>query len=130
MELDITHMVEQSDDMATLSGSAAEWGQNAGQFTWNNSKNYGMIHPLLKTDADRDEARKYFAEFGAWTREEIAAWSEDELQGIVCQEIAANIREMDVADSYEDYQALSEAGTLSGRIYRGDDGRWYFYLGN
>lgn len=38
MELDITHMITDADDMPMLSGSRAELGQDAGSITWNNSK--------------------------------------------------------------------------------------------
>lgn len=60
----------------------------------------------------------------------MSHWSEDELQGIVCQDIAAAIREMEVAEDYEDYQRLAEEGTVSGNLYRGDNGRWDFYMGH
>lgn len=130
MEIDVTHMVEDADEMPVLSGSICELGQNAGPMTWRNSVAYGKDHPLLVTDADREEARRYFKEFGAWSEEEIAAWSEDELQAIVCQDIAGNIREMESAESIEAYRAGQERGTYSGSLYRGDDGRWYFYLGH
>ena len=129
MELDVTHMVEDADNMIELSGSVMEHGKGAGQITWRNSLDYGKTQPLLKTDEARDAARAHFAEYGAWSQEEIAAWSEDELQAVTCQDVAASIREMEVADSYEEYQALCERGTCSGRLGKGDDGRWYFYLG-
>jgi len=129
MELDITHMIEDAADMVELSGNRLEHGQNAGRITWNNSLAYGAAHPLLTTDEMRDAAREHFAEYGAWSRDEIAAWSETELQAIMCQDVAAAIREMEVADDYVDYQRLSEQGTCSGRIYKGDNDRWYFYVG-
>jgi hypothetical protein len=78
----------------------------------------------------RDAARAHFAEYGAWSEEEIAAWSEEELQAITCQEVAAQIREMEVAENYEDYQRLCEEGTCSGRLYKGDNDRWYCYFGS
>jgi len=77
MEIDVTHMVESADNMPMLSGSCAELGNDAGQITWNNSKAYGAEHPLLTTDAMRDAARDHFREYGAWTRKEIEAWSEE-----------------------------------------------------
>ncbi len=40
MEIDITHMMEDSDDMPMLSGSVCELGDNAGRMTWNNSVKY------------------------------------------------------------------------------------------
>jgi len=130
MELDVTHMVDDRDDMVNLSGSQAEHGQDAGKITWNNSKEYGAEHPLLTTDDMRDAARAHFGEYGAWSEEEIAAWSDDDLQAIMCQDVAAEIREMEVADDYKDYQRLCEQGTCSGRLYKGDDDRWYFYVGS
>jgi succinate dehydrogenase/fumarate reductase flavoprotein subunit len=129
MELDVTHMVEDADDMVALSGSVMEHGQDAGRITWNYSVQYAREHPLLKTDAARDAARAHFREYGAWSADEIAAWSEEELQGLMCQDVAYAVREMDVAEDYEEYQKLSEQGTVSGRLWRGDDGRWYFDLG-
>lgn len=129
MEIDVTHMVENADDMIELSGSVMEHGANAGQVTWRNSIEQGKKAPLLKTDEAREAARDHFAEYGAWSKEEIDAWSDDELQGITCQDVAAAIREMEVAETYEEYQALCEDGTCSGRLYKGDNGRWYFYLG-
>lgn len=107
-----------------------EHGQDAGRITWNNSLAYGADRPLLTTDDMRDAARAHFKEYGAWSAEEIAAWSDEELQAITCQDVAAEIREMDVAGGdYDEYVRLCEAGTLSGRLYKGDDERWYFYLG-
>lgn len=129
MELDVTHMMEDADDMPVLSGSCAELGQDAGKITWNNSKAYGREKPLLQTDEQREEARDHFREYGAWSEEEIAAWSEEDLQGITCQEVAHQIREMGVAEDYEDYQRLCEKGTCSGRLYKDNDGRWYCYFG-
>jgi hypothetical protein len=129
MEIDVTHMVEDAGSMIELSGSRMEHGQDAGRITWNNSKEYGKEHPLLTSDEMRDSARAHFREYGAWSEEEIAAWSEEELQAITCQEVAAQIREMEVAEDYADYQRLSEQGTVSGRLYKGDDNRWYCYFG-
>lgn len=129
MELDVTHMVADADEMIELSGSRVEHGQDAGPTTWRNSVAYAKDKPLLETDEQKDAAREHFAEYGAWSREEIAAWSDEELQGITCQEVAAQIREMSIADDYEDYRRLSEAGTVSGRLSKGDDGHWYCYFG-
>lgn len=73
MEIDVTHMVEDADNMIELSGSRAEHGQDASRITWNNSKAYGADRPLLTTDDMRDAARAHFKEYGAWSEEEIAA---------------------------------------------------------
>jgi hypothetical protein len=130
MELDVTHMVEDAGNMIELSGSRVEHGQDAGRITWNNSKAYGAEYPLLATNEMRDAARKHFAEYGAWSEEEIAGWSEEDLQAITCQDVASAICEMELADGdHAEYQRLCEAGTLSGRLYKGDDDHWYYYLG-
>ena len=129
MELDVTHMVDDADEMPNLSGSRAELGEDAGKITWNNSTAYGTNHPLLSTDEMRDAARAHFKEYGAWEAAEIAAWSEAELQGIMCQDVAAAIREMEGTDSYDEFQKGVEEGRYSGRLYKGDNGRWYFYVG-
>jgi hypothetical protein len=128
-EIDVTHMVEDADSMIELSGSRAEHGQDAGRITWNNSTEYGKEYPLLTSDEMRDAARSHFRGYGAWSEEEIAAWSESDLQAITCQDVASAIREMEVAEDYADYVRLCERGTCSGRLYKGDDGRWYFTLG-
>ena|ERR1700680_2799688 len=129
MDIDVTHMVEEADSMVELSGSCMEHGPDAGRITWSNSKAYGAEHPLLTSDDRRDAARSHFREYGAWSEEEIAGWSEEDLQGIMCQEVASAVREMEGADDYADYQCRCEAGQMSGRLYKDDDGRWWFSLG-
>jgi hypothetical protein len=129
MELDITHMVNDADGMPLLSGSVAELGNSASRITWANSVAYGQSQPLLRTDDERDAARQHFREYGAWSAAEIAAWSEDDLQAMMCQDVAAAIREREAFDTDEEFQQACENGQASSRIYCGDDGRWYFYLG-
>lgn len=129
MEIKVTHMVEDADNMVELSGSRMEHGQDAGKITWENSQSYGADHPLLTSDEMGDAARAHFRSYGAWSEEEIAAWDETELQAITCQEVAAAIREMGVAEDYAEYQRLCEEGTCSGRLYKGTEGEWYFYIG-
>jgi len=130
MEIDVTHMVEDAGSMIELSGSRMEHGQDAGRITWNNSKAYGAEHPLLTTDEMRDAARAHFREYGAWSEEEIAAWSEEELQAITCQDVAAEIREMESAESETMFLRGCEEGRYSGRLYKGGDDRWYCYFGS
>ena len=130
MEIDITHMVDGADDMPTLSGSQAELGPDAGKITWNNSKAYAAEHLLLTDDTMRDNARRYFKGFGAWSADEIAAWSDLELNALVTQEVASWIRQMERFDSDEKYLAAAEQGSVSGSLYKGDDGKWYAYIGD
>lgn len=129
MELDVTHMVNGDDDMSLLSGSRAELGQDAGKITWGNSLEYAKDQPLLKTEEDREEARAWLKGFGAWDAEEIAVWSDTELNALVVQFIAGDIREMEGFDSEDEYRKASEKGQVSGRLGTSADGKWYFYLG-
>lgn len=130
MELDVTHMVENADDMPELFGSVAELGQNAAKYTWNNAKAYAEDKPLLTNDDMRDNAREFLKGFGAWEAEEIAAWTDTELNALIVQFIAGDIREMEAFDSEEEYREASENGQVSGRLGKGDNGRWYFYVGD
>lgn len=130
MELDVTHMLDDCDEMPFLSNSIAELGPDAGKITWDNSVEYAKRRPLLITEDDKFEARRWLRGFGAWDAEEIAAWSEDELNALVVQFIAGNIREMEHFDSEEEYFEAEREGHVSGGLSKGDDGRWYFYLGN
>jgi hypothetical protein len=124
MELDVTQMVEAADSMFLLSGSKVEHGQDAGRITWNNSKVYAHYNPILTTDEQREAARAHFKQYGVWSEEEIAEWSEGELQAIMVQDVAAAIREMEAYDTLEEY-----AEACGGRLYHGNDSRWYYYLG-
>ncbi len=85
---------------------------------------------ISSTITSRDEARAWLKDFGAWDEDEIAAWSDTELNALVVQFIAGDIREMDMFDTTEEYQEACERGTCSGRLYPGRNGEWYFYVGN
>jgi len=127
IEIDVTHMVDDADGMRLLFGSIAELGDNAGRITWQNSCEYAAEHPLL-TPEQFDDARDYFRDCGVWEDDEIDAWMPEEIQGMVTQEVAARIREMEHFDSYEEYMEAAQAGRCSGAVYRGDDGRFYFLM--
>jgi hypothetical protein len=129
MDINITHMVDDSDDMPMLSGSRAELGSDAGRITWRNAVAYAKEQPLLRTAEQRTEARRWLKGFGAWSTTEIGAWSDEELNGLICQFIAGDIREMEAFDTIEEFKAACEAGTASGRIYQSGD-QWFFYLGD
>ena len=112
-EYNVSRVAE--EEIELLSGSVAELGDGAAQFTWSNclecAENFGDSLAL-----DYNDARNHFAEYGAWEREEIDAWSERELQALVIQEAASGLREM-------------ESGEDTGRIYVDDDGAVWLYLG-
>ena len=122
MELDITHLVARKADMIHYSASIAELGENAGKVTWENALDCASESPLVPPEGEA-EARDYIREFGAWEDEEIDGWDSQTLNALVLQLVAGDIRDMSHYGSYAEY---AEA---SGRVYQGDDSRWYYYLG-
>lgn len=117
-------MINDSDTMPTLSGSINELGSNAASYTWNNSKDYAANNPLLKTKDEISYARKYLLSLGAsWTEEELSP--EIEVQALITQLIAGDIREYLNYESYEEYEQASHNGQVSGLIFKNDD--QYFY---
>ena len=123
MELDVTHLLE--EDCQQFSASMAEGF--TGPETWNNSKENAEEKPLLTDPAHLDEARAFFGEFG------IEGWgSQNDLDtnALLLQFIAGDIREMQslFKDDIDGFKKASEDGTVSGRLYPGDDGKWYFSI--
>jgi hypothetical protein len=141
-ELNVTALINRfSDDgdldPMDLSGSRMEHGQNAGQITWNNclelatdSANIDSDLNLLEIEIIKhsQDVRDHFAEYGAWSTEEINEWSDTELVAITLQEIAASYRELESNDFVNDDK-------VSGRLFQCDIedhdqyGQWFLYLG-
>lgn len=134
MEIDITDFFNNCAPM-DYSASRAEIGDNAGQDTWAAAVEDAPDWPLLDTDEKRQAFREHAGDFGAWSDEEIAQWSDDELTALFIQMIAGDIREADLdttAPDWARYQEWIEDGAASGRLYGGPmstDGRIYYYLG-
>jgi hypothetical protein len=132
MEIDITTLSEVN--AFNLSHSVAEGGENAGRNTWENSKAEAGRHPVLDTPEKLQAMRDYARSFGAWSEDEIKGWSDTELNALLLQMIAGDCRELG-ADSlaeidWEEAEELQSAGQAASNLFRGDDGKIYFYLGN
>lgn len=117
-----------------LSGSVAEMGAHAGALTWSASCKASTHHPLLTTDEQRDAFRAWVESSGGWTTEEIAAWSDLELNALLLQWIAGDLREMGIDEStdaidWADVERGQNDGQYPSNIFRGDDGSVYFSLG-
>lgn len=133
-EIDITSLLKSEDFVPfDLSNNRATLGDNAGELTWNASKEAAVaVRPPLLDSPERIEAWKDFVQSsGGWTREEIDAWDDTELNALLLQWIAGDIREaFDDADlsewDWEEYQKDSEAGRISSTLYRTEDGRIFF----
>ena len=136
MEINVNRLITDLDP-AELSGSVMERGANAGPETWANSVAAATAAPVLADDSERSEARAFFRDFGAWDDDEIAAWSHEELDALVLQYAAGDLREAQgVAPGdgiggidWAEAEELAEAGTLAGNLFIHDGGLWS-YLGN
>lgn len=134
-ELDITAVIANMRDPAVYSSSVAELGQAAGRITW--AAACEDARGLFGDAFNRESFDAYFSGFGAWTDEELAAHSDEQCAALMLQFIAGDIRESDIEDGAEpfteewwpQYEAASSAGTVSGRFFRTDDGRIFYYIG-
>ena len=142
MEIDITDFFNGSEPY-NFSASAAEMGQNAGRITWRNAVEEAEQSPMLTTEAQLDALRYWAKDTGAWSAEEIAAWSDAECNAFFIQLVSGDMRELqdlcmnDNGDMDWDFaQTLSEEGAIAGHIYpcdiagHKDFGRIFYYLGN
>lgn len=134
LEIDVTRLIAGNLEPAMISGSIAELGRDAARFTWNNAKE--GARRLLKP-GERDKARDYFAEFGAWSREELARMSATEIDALVLQYAAGDLRELQSLAAgdglggidWQEAESLAERGTCSGNLFP-HDGRLFISLSN
>lgn len=125
MQVNVTRLINDVDPF-DLSASVAERGQNAGRETWQNAKTEAETTPL---ELDRDEAKEFFKGFGAWEEEEIDGWTDSDVDALVLQFAASDLRELQslcpgdgLGDiDWKEAEKLADAGTVSGRLYANDD---------
>lgn len=136
MELDITELFNSAAPM-DYSASCAEIGQSAGADTWRAACEDSPDFSILDNDEKREAFRMFVRSAGAWSDDEIAAWSDVELNALCVQWVAGDMREPvgfelgpdTTPEQWADYQRQSEAGHVAGRIFNGTDNRIYFYIG-
>jgi len=135
MEINVSCLIDDVDPRE-LSTSVAESGPNAGPDSWAAAKAAATAAPLL-TDAQRAEARAFFKGFGAWEDDEIAAWTAEEVDALVLQYCAGDLRALqDLAPGdgvasidWAEAEALSDAGTCAGYLYATEAGELFAYIG-
>lgn len=123
-------------DAFDLSASVAERGQNAGKETWENALDAAKRFRPIVPKKYRQDVKDFFKGYGAWDDAEIKAWSIAELDALVLQFAAGDLRELEslcpgdgLGDiDWEAARALSEAGTVSGRLWADDDGKLWIGL--
>jgi len=132
MEINITRFFNEAEPFE-FSASIAERGDNAGNETWNNAKNEAARLPLLNGENELAAMRQWAKASGGWNDDEIAAWSDTELNALFIQLISGDIREAESGNGeidWEQYEQEQESGNVSGCLYRGIDGQIYYSLGN
>jgi hypothetical protein len=137
MEIDITAFIKTAETHE-LSASVAELGADAGKITWNNAVREAAANQLISADA-RDQFEAWVREFGAWDADEIKAWSLDECNALLIQYISGDLNTLeglcfsetdDFGIDWQEAEKLSEQGTIDSNIFKSEDGRVYFYMGN
>lgn len=111
-EINVTRFYREAAPM-DYSASRAEIGQDAGPTTWRAAIDDAPDYNMLDTDDKRDAFRAHVKGFGAWTDEEIAAWSTTELNALFIQFVAGDMRNGN-----------------TDRLYVGDDMQAYYTIGD
>lgn len=125
MDIDITEFVKQEDFMR-YSASVMELGANAGPRTWNNAKKAYETWNFLDTPEKQEAFKEYIKGYGAWSEEEVATWSDAELNALFIQFVSGDLREMGIDDvEYEDIdwaeiRKAQESGYMPSNIWKND----------
>ena len=137
MELDITKFFNSCAPM-DFSASVAEIGADAGPSTWRAAVEESTASVILDNEEKREAFRDFVRGTGAWSDDEINAWSHIELNALCIQWISGDMREpvgfelsanSDSAQ-WAEYEKQSSEGNVSGRLFKGVDGKIYFYIGS
>lgn len=136
MEINITKFFNESDAF-DFASSQFERGENAGQETWNNAIAQASTSPMLSTPEELEAMRDWVLSSGGWNQEEIAAWSDEELNALFIQLISGDMRQIEDLCSNEDgepdwtkYEEIANEGRISGSLFHADSGEIFYYLGN
>ena len=135
MELNITQFFNAANPF-NYSASNAEMGDEAGPCTWRNAVQADF--QLLNNDEERTAFCDFVKSSGGWSEEEIALWSENELNALCIQWVSGDMREpvgfelgpATTAEQWAEYEEQSEAGQVAGSIFKAEDGQVYFYIGS
>lgn len=126
MEIDVTHLVKMADEMCAYSASRMELGDKAGEITWENAKSAAEETPLVRPE-QLGNLQDYFREFGAWDDDELEAMTAIELNALLLQMVASEIREREHYSTVKEWKKAQESGQCSGNLYQSGK-RWYYYV--
>jgi len=131
-EIDVSCLIKDVNAFE-LSASQLEKGKNAGAETWANAKQAATEHGL---DLDVPRVKNWFAEFGAWDEEEIASWNKQEVDALVLQYAAGDLRDAQdlcagkglAGVNWKKAEKLSQQGSISGNLFP-HNGKLYLQIG-
>lgn len=135
MEINITRFMREGAP-SDYSASRAELGDKAGEITWGHAVEDAKEWRMLTDEDDREQFRDHIRQFGAWDDDEIAEWSDDELEALLIQCISGDMRDAGLTGlptdaEWAEYEAGAEQGTYSGRIMRSvTPGEVLYYIGS
>lgn len=138
MEIDITDFFNNATP-SYYSASVHELGPEVDRITWENAvdraDDLSLHDTLLDTEEKRDAFRAFVRSSGGWSDTEIQAWDNIELEALFIQWISGDMREANIAppmseEDWADYEQASSEGQVPSNIFRGTDGRIYFYVGS
>lgn len=84
MEIDITEFYKHEHPQH-YSASVAELGADAGKITWSRAIERARFTTMLNTSEKIEALREYAKGFGAWTDDEVDAWTDTECEALFIQ---------------------------------------------
>lgn len=114
MDINITKFYNEAAPK-DYSASVAEIGWNAGADTWRAACDDSADYMMLDDDDKRDAFRQHVRSFGAWSDEEIAAWTDIELNALFIQFVSGDMREgntdcLFIDDDMQAYYTITDGG--------------------
>jgi hypothetical protein len=131
MEINITRFFVDADPF-NYSRSQAEAGKNAGPDSWNNAvADSSSYMDLLDTPEKCAAFKSHMRDMGFSEADELDLYPHEQLVALFMQLIAGDIRESGITEnSADEFAAWEERSDGGGRMFRGDDGQVYYYLGS
>lgn len=130
MDLDITEFFKNANAF-DYSASASELGLNAGRITWDHAVEGSKEYMILDSEEKREAFRSHVKGYGAWSEEKIRGWSDCELNALLLQFIAGDIRQSELDPENPDWEAYEAGADQQGsNLFHGTDGRIYYYIKN
>lgn len=126
MDINITCLISENVNLMDYSASKMEIGQDAGNITWSNA--IKSKFKLLTTKDERNAAKNYFKSTGGWSREEIDRLSIKELNALMLQFAAGDLREYLEAQMMGEEHFKEWEENFGGRIYQHGI-NYFYYLG-